>query len=285
MPLPPPTPVRCFIDFQKAYATVPRHLLWAKLETVGVGGWCLRAVQALYADVPMCVRTAEGCTDAFQSLLGLKQGCPLSPMLFGLFVDDLAAAVAAEAGAALPCLGDGRPVPPLMYADDLACLATTPAGLQRQLDRLEAYAAAWGLTVNVGKTKVVVFDGQRRRAAPAAVQPPSTTGLPFTYGGAAIEAVDEFRYLGVHFNSSRAFATAAAARASAGGRALHAVRRRCAELGLRGARVQLHMFNAMVLPVLSYGAEIWSPQLIAAGSQCAAMQQQLAFLRQLLGVR
>ena len=136
---------------------MPRHLLWAKLETVGVGGWCLRAVQALYADVPMCVRTAEGCTDAFQSLLGLKQGCPLSPMLFGLFVDDLAAAVAAEAGAALPCLGDGRPVPPLMYADDLACLATTPAGLQRQLDRLEAYAAAWGLTVNVGKTKVVVF--------------------------------------------------------------------------------------------------------------------------------
>lgn len=63
------------------------------------------------------------------------------------------------------------------------------------------------------------------------------------------------------------------------------MRRRCAELGLRGARVQLHMFNAMVLPVLSYGAEIWSPQLIAAGSQCAAMQQQLAFLRQLLGVR
>ncbi|EFN51434.1 hypothetical protein CHLNCDRAFT_140147 [Chlorella variabilis] len=163
-------------------------------------------------------------------------------MLFGLFVDDLAAAVAAEAGAALLCLGDGRPVPPLMYADDLACLATTPAGLQHQLDRLEAYAAAWGLTVYVSKTKVVVFEGQRRRAAPAAVQPPSTTGLPFTYGGAAIEAVDEFR-------------------------------------------VQLHMFNAMVLPVLSYGAEIWSPQLIAAGSQCAAMQQQLAFLRQLLGVR
>jgi hypothetical protein len=45
------------------------------------------------------------------------------------------------------------------------------------------------------------------------------------------------------------------------------------------------MFNTMVLPVLSFGAEIWSPHLIAAGKQCAAKQVQLSFLRQLLGVR
>ena len=81
-----------FVDFQKAYDTVPRHLLWAKLERAGVEGWCLQAVQALYVDVPMCVRSPEGCTKVFQSLLGLKQDCPLSATLFGLFVDDLATA-------------------------------------------------------------------------------------------------------------------------------------------------------------------------------------------------
>jgi hypothetical protein len=43
-----------FVDFQKAYDTVPRHLLWAKLEAAGLQGWCLRAMQALYADVPVC---------------------------------------------------------------------------------------------------------------------------------------------------------------------------------------------------------------------------------------
>ena len=60
-----------------------------------MGGLCQQAVQALYVDVPMCVRSPEGYTEVFQSLLGLKQGCPLSPTLFGPFVDDLAAAVAA----------------------------------------------------------------------------------------------------------------------------------------------------------------------------------------------
>ena len=56
----------------KAYDTVPRHLLWARLEQAGLEGSCIRAVQALYANVPTCVRTSEGFTDTFQSLLGVK---------------------------------------------------------------------------------------------------------------------------------------------------------------------------------------------------------------------
>jgi hypothetical protein len=118
-----------------------------------------------------------------------------------------------------------------------------------------------------------VFHGQRRRAAT-----PTDVAAPLTTSGAAIEAVDEFRYLGIHFHGSLAFATAA-------NRAMHAMRCRCAALGLHGAKLQMQMFNTMVLPVLSYGAEVWSPQLIAAGSQCSATRLQTAFLRHLLGVR
>ncbi|KAL4858979.1 LINE-1 retrotransposable element ORF2 protein [Chlorella vulgaris] len=272
-------PARLPSSSLNAYDTVPRHLLWAKLEAAGLQGWCLRAVQALYADVPVCVRTADGCTPMFQSQLGLKQGCPLSPNLFGLYVDDLPAAVAADAAADLPRLGDGSAVPSLMYADGLTCLATSPSGLQHQMNKLDSYAAAWGLAINVQKTKMVVVHGQRRTATPP------DAAVPLTSSGATIEAVDEFRYLGIHFHGSLAFATAATARAAAANRAMHAMRCRCAELGLQGAKLQMQMFNTMVLPVLSYGAEVWSPQLIAAGSQCAATRVQTAFLRHLLGVR
>ncbi len=267
----------CFVDFQKAYDTVPRHLLWARLRQAGVAGSCIAAVQALYANVPMCVRTPDGCSDTFQSLLGLKQGCPLSPTLFGMYVDNLAEAVMYGQGADLPVLGDGECVPPLMYADDLALLSTTAEGLQRQLAVLGGYSGAWGLTVNVQKTKVVVFEGSGRRAASA--------GEAFTYEGQSLDTADEFRYLGIQFHRSLAFTSAATARAAAGAAAVHATRRRCAELGLRGAPVQLHLFNTMVLPALSYGAEVWSPQLLAAGGQCAGTRVQHAFLRQLLGVR
>ena len=48
-------------------------------------------------------------------------------------------------------------VPVLLYADDLALVATSPEGLQAQLDLLHAYAAKWKLTVNIDKTKTAVF--------------------------------------------------------------------------------------------------------------------------------
>lgn len=39
------------------YDSVPRHLLWAKLQRRGVTGRVLDAAKALYAYVPTCVKT------------------------------------------------------------------------------------------------------------------------------------------------------------------------------------------------------------------------------------
>ncbi len=73
--------------------------------------------------------------------LGLKQGCPLSPTLFGMYIDDfeecIAEAVAGGDQMDLPSLA-GLAVWVLSYADDMALAATSPAGLQAQLDVLAA---------------------------------------------------------------------------------------------------------------------------------------------------
>ena len=78
-------------------------------------------------------------------------------------------------------------VPVLLYADDLAMVATSPEGLQAQLDLLHAYAAKWKLTVNIDKTKAVIF----RQSSTNQVYPPPI------YNGASIELVESFKYLGV----------------------------------------------------------------------------------------
>ena len=313
----------CFVDFQQAYDTVPRAQLWEKLHAAGLGGEWLRAVQALYADVPMAVRTADGVSAPFQARIGLKQGCPASPTLFGLYIDDFEAAVlAADAAAAarqqpssgaaaaaaqlqssnpaaagqqgqrpdLPVLlGSSSPVPPVLYADDMVLLATSAAGLQRQLDVLQQYCQRWGLTVNLVKTKLMLLSGARTQQS--AQQTAEAAGLRFA--GQPLAVVVSFKYLGIVFHSSTCLAgCAAAARALLAHKAMHDCRARCAELGIEAAPVQLQLFSTMVDSVLSHGAEVWGMQLAAQAAaspastaRSKAEQVHIQYLRQLLGVR
>jgi hypothetical protein len=265
----------CFVDFQKAYDSVPRDLLWGKLQRVGVTPAFVRAVQALYADVPMCVRFPHGLSETFATSIGVKQGCPLSPTLFGIYIDDLQAVVDAGAGSfELPSL-QGVETPALLYADDLALVSLSAAGLQAQLDALAVYSQRWRLTVNVAKTKAVVFS-HACRASP---------GLGLMYGGANVEVVGSFRYLGVDLHATSAFASAAPLRAESAKRALLALLARCRRLRLHQPKLLLELYTLLVRPTLLYGAEVWAP-----GTTCDAAMQGgervlRRFLRQLLGVR
>ena len=52
----------------------------------------------------------------------------------------------------------GKRVPLQMCADDAMVVSTTPQGLQNQLSALHQFCIARSLTVNVAKTKVMVFE-------------------------------------------------------------------------------------------------------------------------------
>ena len=162
-------------------------------------------------------------------------------------------------------------------------MATSAAGLQAQLDKLEAFASAWGLTVNAGKAKVMVVESmQRRRPQVGGTAAPAPS---FTCGLSMLELVEELTYLGMAVNARQGFAYAAGTRAEKGCKAKSCMRRRCAKLGLQTVPVQLRMSDVFVSSVLSYGAEVWAPELIAAGNACMAMRVHTDFLHSLLGVR
>lgn len=118
--------------------------------------------------------------------MGVKQGCPLSPLLFGPYIDGLEVSMR---GCGDPTLR-GVGVPLLAFADDVLLLSTDPEGLQRKLALLEKFSEESGLSVNLQKTQIVVFGGQfssqRRKHN-------------FSYGGEVVEIVQSYRYLGVQF--------------------------------------------------------------------------------------
>jgi hypothetical protein len=262
----------CFVDFTKAYDTIPRDLLWQKLESLGVHGWFLETIKSLYGAVPMAVKSAQGLTETFESVMGVKQGCPLSPTLFGIYVDDFEQELAAhQQGLDLPSFA-GRRLPALLYADDLALVSTSARGLQAQLDVLHGYATKWRLTVNIGKTKGVVFRRLKSKVYP----------LPLVYAGVQIEVVNSFRYLGLDLDCSKSLDTASGIRAEAAGRSEWTLSSRCRELGIQGPALKLHLWDAIVKPSMLYGAEVWGPG--SADKELAGEMIHRAFLRRLLGV-
>ncbi len=59
------------------------------------------------------------------SRLGVKQGCRLSPTLFGLYMDALCGHLLHTVPGVEPRITTGQYVPVLMYADDIVLMATT----------------------------------------------------------------------------------------------------------------------------------------------------------------
>lgn len=264
----------CFVDFRKAYDTVPRDLLWLKLRALGVTGWCLNAIQTLYSHVPLLMRGSPAGQAPFGSYIGVKQGCPLSPFLFGVYIDDLESTFSRATADLDPATMAGRTVPPLLYADDLTLVARSQSGLQAQMDLLSSYCLEWRLTVNVAKTRAVVFRPPRAAATP----------LHLIFEGHEVEVQDSFCFLGVTFHSTQPFSSADGPRVSAGHRAAMAMGQRCRELGLRSPLMRMRLFDILIRPVMLYGVEVWGPHSLGL-SDPHFEREHRQLLRQLLGVR
>ena len=127
---------------------------------------------------------------------GLKQGCPLSPLLYSLYTNDIDRFLTVQRGAATAL--DSVQVPHCDYADDIALTSNTAECLQFQLNKFHNYTRFKGLKLNTDKTKVMVFFGKDTSAIPT-----------FTYDGTPLELVTRFKYLGFTLTRDGSMRTAA----------------------------------------------------------------------------
>ena len=89
-----------FMDLEKAYNRMDRRALWQVVSVFGVGGRLLKALQSLYDDNRMSENGVGGGKEEsewFESKVGLRQGCVMSPWLFNIYMDGIVREVYARA--------------------------------------------------------------------------------------------------------------------------------------------------------------------------------------------
>ena len=261
----------CFVDFKKAFDSVPRQRLWQVLASCGVTNKIISCLQSIYSRDKACVLTQEGLTESFECTAGVKQGCPVSPLLFGMYIDEIERLLNdAKDQIDAPFLM-GTLVAILLFADDIAMFAYSAKGLQAQLSILQQFCKDRGLDVNVSKTKIVVFEA-RKTDAPS-----------FFYNTQAIEQVQKFKYLGIVFHSTRGLSCAIDHLTIAARKALFGMYARCHALHIHDPALKCRLFDALVRPVMSYTSEIWT---IVGGKSAIDSMERLhtGFLKRLLGV-
>ena len=87
---------------------------------------------------------------------GVRQGDPLSPTLFNIFINDLFKEINTSHADSVS-LNNIDKISAFMFADDLILISTTREGLKKYLDTLDTYAKKWKPEINYKKTKCSDF--------------------------------------------------------------------------------------------------------------------------------
>ena len=170
-----------FLDVAKAFDSLSHWAILRSLRRLGVPEPLVSYVEKTYSSTFTRLRVGGVCGPLVKCGRGVRQGDPLSAILFNCVIDEVLSKTE-------PCIGyqldEGANTNGLAFADDLATVASTREGQQALLDSVSGELGSSGLDLNPAKcaTLSIEIDGKAKRWV---VNP----NAQFTVGGRVIKAL------------------------------------------------------------------------------------------------
>ena len=154
--------IALFLDFKKAFDSIEWSFLFKALETFGFGDMLVKWIKTFYANPQSCVTNNGFATPFFPLERGVRQGCPLSGILFVIGVELLASAIRSDKSIKGLSL-DSKEFKLSQYADDTTCLVADTLSASNLFEKLDLFRQCSGLELNRSKTEALWLGSNKNR--------------------------------------------------------------------------------------------------------------------------
>ena len=176
------------VDQMKAFDKVSWSFLRKILTRFAFGPQVIRWIDLLYRDITSQMKVNGYVSPPFPLRQGVRQGCPLSPLLYALYAEVLAESIRQDVKiVGIDIAGAACKVS--QYADDTTLFLSGDASLYALADLLAAYQTATGAVVNPAKCCGLWLGANRGR---------SDSPLGYTWSSSQI------KILGLYFGTRAA---------------------------------------------------------------------------------
>ena len=225
-----------FIDFRKAFDTVEHSILLDKLYHYGIRGHALKWFSSYLTKRYQFVNYNNTSSDVKQITCGVPQGSILGPLLFLLYINDIASV--------------SRVLFSVLFADDttLFCrsnnLHELSTVINNELGNIIKWLNANRLSLNIDKTNFMIFRPKSKKEQCPTIH----------INGSSILEVDSAKFLGVIIDNKLNWLEhiKCISRKIAKGTGIIIKARKSFE-----SETLLNLYNALILPHISYCVHIW----------------------------
>lgn len=213
------------------------------MEAKGISRQLRTRLNEIYKETRSVVKVGGKTSKKFWTTKGVRQGCPLSPTLFTLYIAELEEKM--ERGQAGGVVIGREKIWTLAYADDITLLAKKPEDLKEMIKRMKRLLDKKQLTLNAEKSKVLIFNKGKNKKKKE----------EWIWGEEKIEEVKDFKYLRFHFQKNGSTETHMRETVKKAMIAMTQV------WGIRKFKNnferRIMLFSSLVGSIVLYAAEIW----------------------------
>ena len=147
------------IDYAKAFDTLSTNAILKALRLYGLKENFLKWIEILLSEKLSCIKNNNDISRFFQMQRGVRQGCPLSPLLFICTVELLARNIRNDNNikGIITCK-NSRPVKIKAFADDTTLFCKDQMDFREVLSKIKLFTIFSGLELNEKKSMAMILD-------------------------------------------------------------------------------------------------------------------------------